>query len=357
MDIVEATAEYERWLGSRLPLVVDDLELKHQRMAKSPFFFLRATYYHWAQSFPNHVPTELAKAPALLAVGDLHTENFGTWIDREGRLAWGMNDLDELDALPYTNDLLRLATSAILAIRERRLPIKERAACLAILSGYRQCVDEGGHPIVIAERHTWLRGLYAQTAKEAATWWKKMAGLEPIDQPPPGVALELLTTASPGAGWKPTLHRRVAGLGSLGRRRVLAYGEWRGGLAARELKQTAWPTGLWLDHPPTPERLKGPTRPDEPTRKRSGWTARRLAPDCVKLRITDYSKGHSIRLLSAMGFETGNIHLCATAEAVRGVREHLQDLSPGVLEAAAAELARKTRADWKAWRTHMQATR
>jgi hypothetical protein len=356
MDIVESTAAYERWLASKLPLVVDDLELKHRRMAKSPFLFLRATYYRWAQGFPDGVPAELANAPILIAVGDLHTENFGTWVDREGRLVWGMNDLDELDALPYTNDLLRLATSAILAIRERRLPIKERAACLAILSGYRHCIDEGGHPIVIAERHAWLRGLFAQTARDATTWWNKISALEPIDEPAPEEALSLLAAASPGADWQPSLHRRVAGLGSLGRRRILGCGEWRGGLSARELKQTGWPTGLWLDHPPGPELLRGPTRPDDPTRKRSGWTARRLAPDCVKLRLSDYSRGHSIRLLTAMGFETGNTHLCSTARAVRSVKRHLQDLNSDLFQAAAAELARKTRADWKVWRAYIQAT-
>jgi len=31
----------------------------------------------------------------VLAVGDLHVENFGTWRDAEGRLIWGVNDFDE----------------------------------------------------------------------------------------------------------------------------------------------------------------------------------------------------------------------------------------------------------------------
>ena len=57
----------------------------------------------------------LARAPRALAVGDLHVENFGTWRDVEGRLIWGINDFDEAWRLPYTNDLVRLATSALLA--------------------------------------------------------------------------------------------------------------------------------------------------------------------------------------------------------------------------------------------------
>ena len=57
-----------------------------------------------------------AFAPQVLAVGDLHTENFGTWRDGEGRLVWGINDFDEVAVMPYTLDLVRLAASARMAI-------------------------------------------------------------------------------------------------------------------------------------------------------------------------------------------------------------------------------------------------
>ena len=33
--------------------------------------------------------SELRKAPAVLAVGDLHIASFGTWRDGFGRLIWG----------------------------------------------------------------------------------------------------------------------------------------------------------------------------------------------------------------------------------------------------------------------------
>ena len=51
----------------------------------------------------------------MLAVGDMHVENFGTWRDAEGRLVWGVNDFDEAAKMPYTIDLVRLAASAMLA--------------------------------------------------------------------------------------------------------------------------------------------------------------------------------------------------------------------------------------------------
>ena len=64
-------------------------------MKEGPFPFLRATFYRWAQTWPEVSPETFA-APVALAVGDLHVENFGTWRDVEGRLIWGVNDFDEV---------------------------------------------------------------------------------------------------------------------------------------------------------------------------------------------------------------------------------------------------------------------
>src|SRR5713101_6764329 len=154
--IVEATRSFERWLGTRFRLRRDDLEYKHDQMAADTFSFLRASFYRWAQLWPEEL-SELADAPKVLAVGDLHVENFGTWRDLEGRLVWGVNDFDEACDLPYTQDLVRLATSAILAIRQGHFALSDRDACEAILEGYAASRNQGGRPIVLAERRRWLR--------------------------------------------------------------------------------------------------------------------------------------------------------------------------------------------------------
>jgi Uncharacterized protein conserved in bacteria (DUF2252) len=100
-DIVRSTRAYETWLASRTRVVSADLRLKHLRMAESPFGFLRATFYRWLQRW-SALPASLVGAPEVIAVGDLHVENFGTWRDAEGRLIWGVNDVDEACVLPYT---------------------------------------------------------------------------------------------------------------------------------------------------------------------------------------------------------------------------------------------------------------
>lgn len=94
MNIFEATRDFEAWLAKRVPVVRQDLVLKHALMAEGAFPFFRATFYRWLQHW-NTACLELAKAPAVLAVGDLHIENFGTWRDYEGRLIWGVNDLED----------------------------------------------------------------------------------------------------------------------------------------------------------------------------------------------------------------------------------------------------------------------
>src|ERR1700740_3569276 len=154
MNVVKATRRFEEWLGRHTPVVKPDLRLKHKRMAEAIFPFLRATFYRWVQIWPE-VCADLAKAPTILAIGDLHVENFGTWRDIEGRLIWGVNDFDEAATLPYTFDLVRLATSAGLAAAEGHLTINLKEACASILNGYSSSLRSGGKPIVLGENDRW----------------------------------------------------------------------------------------------------------------------------------------------------------------------------------------------------------
>src|SRR5258708_25265168 len=145
MNVVKATRQFEAWLAQRTHLNQKDLRLKHSRMKEELFAFFRATFYRWAQVWPEVCP-DLAKAPHALAVGDLHVENFGTWRDVEGRLIWGVNDFDEAYPLPYANDLLRLAVSAHLASEAGKLALKGENICAAILGGCTQGMLREGQP-------------------------------------------------------------------------------------------------------------------------------------------------------------------------------------------------------------------
>src|SRR5215471_1443679 len=145
-------------MSARIKIVKPDLAHKHAAMAESPFVFLRGTFYRWCQLWPK-VCHQLIHAPIVPSVGDLHIENFGTWRDLEGRLVWGVNDVDEACRMPYTNDLVRLATSATLAARHGRLDRTARDLCDAVLDGYTAAIEAQGRPFVLAERRQWLSGL------------------------------------------------------------------------------------------------------------------------------------------------------------------------------------------------------
>jgi uncharacterized protein (DUF2252 family) len=99
--IKDCTKSYEAWLVAHIPLIREDLKLKHAQMKAAVFPFMRATYYRWAEIWPQ-VCGRVASAAEALSVGDLHVENFGTWRDTDGRLIWGVNDFDEAAWLPYT---------------------------------------------------------------------------------------------------------------------------------------------------------------------------------------------------------------------------------------------------------------
>src|SRR6266446_2847943 len=152
MRIFKATARYEAWLSRHIKLIKADLDFKHEQMRSAAFPFLRATFYQWAQTWAE-ISGDAARAPKVLAVGDLHVENFGTWRDIEGRLIWGVNDFDEAWPMAYTIDLVRLAVSAHLAVEAGHLPLKREDICSAIIEGYTEAIQEKGCAFVLGEKH------------------------------------------------------------------------------------------------------------------------------------------------------------------------------------------------------------
>src|SRR5262249_32491221 len=196
------------------------------------FPFLRATYYRWAEVWPN-VCRDLVSAPEALSVGDLHVENFGTWRDADGRLIWGINDFDEASWLPYTNDLVRLTASANMAIDADHIALDRKTACAALLAGYQKGLEAGGRPYVLAEDHAALREMARHRLRNPESFWDKLSGLKPIQGKIPNSARKAITRMLPHPDLPHVVVHRVAGLGSLGRPRYVAIREWRGGQIPR----------------------------------------------------------------------------------------------------------------------------
>jgi len=355
MNMVKATRRFEEWLRRRTAIVEPDLRTKHKHMAEAAFPFLRATFYRWMQVWPE-VCTDLAKAPHILAVGDLHVENFGTWRDVEGRLVWGVNDFDEAAVLPYTNDLVRLAASALLAIEGGHLSLKAKDACAVILDGYRKSLAERGHPFVLEEEHRWLRQIALNELRDPVLFWKKMESLPRVKGEIPVSAKDALEHLLPERGLDYRVVSRVAGLGSLGRIRLVALAECNGGKIAREAKALVPSSIYWTHGTGQPELMyqviinRAVRSPDPFVQMRGRWIVRRLSPHCCRIELSVLPRGREeLRLLFAMGWETGNIHL-GSRSVVRQIRQHLDRQKAAWLSDAARSMADAVTRDWRAWK-------
>jgi hypothetical protein len=356
MKIAKATTRYQRWLSKHIRLIDSDLQQKHAAMAGDLFCFLRATFYRWMQLWPERC-TACARAPEVLAVGDLHLENFGTWRDAEGRLVWGINDFDEAYELPYTVDLVRLAASAHLAIKAAHLSLGTKDACDAILEGYEKGLSGGGAAFVLEEHHLWLRTMVTGELRNPQRFWAKLDAL-PTVKLCPASAKKAMEKTLPRRGLSYRITHRVAGLGSLGRERYVAIVDYSGGKIAREAKALAPSACVWADGGTSgrlryQEILDRAVRSVDPfVRMRGRWIVRRLAPDCSRVELASMPKERDeARLLYSMGFETANIHL-GTRQAAKIVFRDLKQRPYLWLHQASAEMVKATTEDWERWRAH-----
>ena len=361
MGIRAANRDYERWLAAQLKgdVVVDDLGKKQKRMADNAFSFLRATYWRWAETILEVCP-DLAKAPAALAVGDIHLENFGTWRDAEGRLIWGVNDYDEAAEMPYILDPLRLATSAALATTPDQISLK--AICANILAGYAHGL-EAPEAFVLDRQHMWLRTRFVVGEAERAMFWQKienqhrdtLAKKQP--EQPAGRWRKLFAGALPDASIRLTYWRRTAGTGSLGRPRWLGYALWRGGPLLREGKALV-PSG-WTRAHGGGARLRlndialGKFRAPDPWYAASGnLLMRRLSPNNRKINVEDRRDAARLLhpdLLWAMGRELAAIHL-GTGDRRDALRKDLEKRKRRWFRTqveAAAQFVSREYAEWK----------
>jgi Uncharacterized protein conserved in bacteria (DUF2252) len=355
MNIFKATADFERWLAHRLPIIRQDIALKHTHMAEAVFPFFRATFYRWIQLWPE-VCGDLAKAPTVLAIGDLHVENFGTWRDEEGRLIWGVNDLDEAWPASYALDLVRLATSAYLAISAEHLSLARRVASEAIEEGYRDALAAGGKAFVLAENHQWLRLLALGKLRDPVRFWEKMQQCRPLTAKPPQEAIKLIEASLPQPRSPYLLRRRIAGLGSLGHPRILALSSWQGAFIAREAKgirtsASAWCRGISSEEVYGAKLVGRAIRVKDPfVRFHGHWLVRRLAPDCSRIELASLPRERDeARLLYDMGWETANMHF-GSLMGIPKVKNDLKARRGKWLHKATKSMCKATIKDWEHWR-------
>lgn len=259
-----------------------------------------------------------------------------------------------------------------------------------IEEAYTEAIRGQGKAFVLGEQHRWLRAIASEQLANPAKFWSRLEGLPDAGRQIPNGVQTVLEKALPEKGLPYRLKARTAGMGSLGRPRLVALCEWRGGKVAREAKSflpsacvwlhscqatrakqstrpPAWPTAGQAGGPePGPAPRRGPrcsgeewvsqavsnaVRAQDPFyRVAPGWVVRRLAPDCTKIEVAELSAKHDeARLLGAMGAEAANAHL-GNRSVIAALRRDLAARKGGWLEEAAKKMREALLTDWEQWR-------
>src|SRR5438094_9157782 len=146
IDLLEEQAK------GRLP---DLLPLRYARMATSPFAYLRGSIIVMAADLAGSPSTGLD----VQTCGDAHLANFGVYSTPERRLVFDVYDFDETLPGPWEWDLARLATSCVVAGRQRSFDVGDTREVVTAMARAYAGANAGarGHGYVAS----WFSGLDA----------------------------------------------------------------------------------------------------------------------------------------------------------------------------------------------------
>lgn len=161
----DPVALLEEQSRGRVPWLVP---VRHGRMMVSPFAFYRGAVRIMVADLAAATP---ASGLQVQACGDAHCANFGVYASPERHLAFDVHDFDETLPGPWEWDVKRLATSFMIACRQRGLDPQTSGAITArAVAGYRAGMAQA------AEMRT-LEVLYdrltAAQLREVAEWSRR----------------------------------------------------------------------------------------------------------------------------------------------------------------------------------------
>ncbi|WP_183036699.1 DUF2252 domain-containing protein [Cupriavidus sp. UME77] len=122
--------------AGRLPNLVP---IRYGRMVASPFAF-----YRGAAAVMAHDLSTLPRTDVMVQLGgDAHLANFGLFASPERRVMFGPNDFDETLPGPFDWDIRRLATSFVVAARERGFGVRvQRDVVRRLCATFRQRIAD-----------------------------------------------------------------------------------------------------------------------------------------------------------------------------------------------------------------------
>lgn len=133
LDPLELLRQQE---ATRLPWLVSE---RRRRMAESPFAFFRGAAIVMAADLARQTHSGLM----VQLCGDAHLLNFGFFGSPERNLLFDINDFDETHPGPFDWDVIRLATSLVLAARSLGLSEKQQnKVCRRGIRAYGEAMAE-----------------------------------------------------------------------------------------------------------------------------------------------------------------------------------------------------------------------
>lgn len=111
---------------------------KFRKMASSPFAFYRGSAaLFYADLSQDEDPFLNEQTSRVWIQGDLHAENFGTYMNGAGKLVFDVNDFDEATLAPFTWDVKRFCTSlALIGYQKALSDIEIRDMVRVAAQGY-----------------------------------------------------------------------------------------------------------------------------------------------------------------------------------------------------------------------------
>lgn len=142
----EILAVFDTAFGELLAADPAAFRVKFRKMAASAFAFYRGTACLFYHDLERERTASGVTGPFLdertgrvWIHGDLHAENFGTYMDANGRLIFNVNDFDEAYVGPFTWDLKRFSASLALIGYTKALSDEQITELVEIYAGaYRE---------------------------------------------------------------------------------------------------------------------------------------------------------------------------------------------------------------------------
>ena len=101
----------------------DAFRVKFRKMADNPFAFFRGTACLFDRDMAqSEQPWRNERTGRVWIHGDLHAENFGTYVNSHGELVFDVNDFDEAYVGPFVWDLRRFVASLAVLGWQKALP-------------------------------------------------------------------------------------------------------------------------------------------------------------------------------------------------------------------------------------------